>query len=116
MYGIVSPDPRIYKSASEINPPSYGTAKAALLQWTRYAACEFGLEGIRVNSVSLGPFPSIEVQVKSPNFIDKLALRVPMGRIGQSKEAGGPIMFLMSSASSYVNGSNLVVDGGWTSW
>jgi len=116
MYAMVSPDQRIYESASGVNPPFYGAAKAALLQWTRYAACEFGAEGIRVNSISPGPFPSESVQKNSPAFIERLASKVPMGRIGLSDEIKGPILFLASSASTFVNGANIVVDGGWSCW
>lgn len=116
MYASVSPDQRIYESVEGVNPPFYGAAKAALLQWTRYAACEFGHEGIRVNAVSPGPFPSIEVQHGNLGFIEKLSAKVPMGRVGQADEIKGPILFLSSSASSYVNGANIVVDGGWTCW
>lgn len=116
MYGVVSPDPSIYDSPEGTNPPFYGSAKAALLQWTRYAACEFGKEGIRVNSITPGAFPSVDIQKSSPNFIKKLEKKVPMGRIGFSSEMRGPTLFLASEASSYVNGANLVVDGGWTIW
>lgn len=116
MYAMVSPDQRIYESASGVNAPFYGAAKAALVQWTRYAACEFGTEGIRINSISPGPFPSESVQKSNPGFIEKLADKVPLGRIGQADEIKGPILFLASSASSFVNGSNIVVDGGWTCW
>lgn len=116
MYALVSPDQRIYESASAANPPFYGAAKAALLQWTRYAACEFGKEGIRVNAISPGPFPSLSVQTANPGFIETLAAKVPMGRIGASEEIRGPMLFLASSAASFVNGANLVVDGGWTCW
>lgn len=116
MYAMVSPDQRIYDSASVVNPPFYGAAKAALLQWSRYAACEFGKEGIRVNSISPGPFPSIAVQVSNPDLVELLSKKVPMGRIGLSEEIKGPTLFLASSASSFVNGANIVVDGGWTCW
>lgn len=116
MYALVSPDQRIYDGPGVANPPFYGAAKAALLQWTRYAACEFGPEGIRVNAVSPGPFPSAAVQTSNPDFIQKLANKVPMARIGQPHEVAGPVLFLASSASSYVNGTNIVVDGGWTCW
>lgn len=116
MYASVSPDQRIYESASKVNPPFYGAAKAALLQWTRYAACEFGKEGIRVNSISPGPFPSSSVQALNPCFIEVLAQKVPMGRIGDSDEIKGPMLFLASSAASFVNGANIPVDGGWTCW
>lgn len=116
MYALVSPDQRIYDSASAVNPPFYGAAKAALLQWTRYAACEFGKEGIRVNAVSPGPFPSLEVQAANPRLVKNLVEKVPMGRIGASDEIKGPMLFLASNAASFVNGANVVVDGGWTSW
>lgn len=116
MYALVSPDQRIYDGPGAVNPPFYGAAKAALLQWTRYAACEFGPEGIRVNAISPGPFPSEAVQTSNPGFIQKLASKVPMARIGQPGEVAGPVLFLASSASSYVNGTNIVVDGGWTCW
>jgi len=116
MYGMVSPDQRVYPGKAAANPPFYGAAKAALLQWTRYAACEFGAEGIRVNAISPGPFPSESVQAANPEFVKTLAGKVPMGRIAQADELQGPLSFLMSDAASFVNGANLVVDGGWTCW
>jgi len=116
MYGCVSPDHRVYESPAGTNPPFYGATKAALIQWSRYAACEFGLEGIRVNAISPGPFPSSFVQESAPEFVSKLASKVPMGRIGQACEIAGPVLFLASAASSFVNGVNLSVDGGWTAW
>lgn len=116
MYGMVSPELRIYDSPESSNPPFYGAAKAALIQWTRYAACEFGSQGIRVNSISPGAFPSQSAQEKNPHFIERLAHKIPMGRIGQAEEVCGSVIFLASKASSYVNGANIIVDGGWTSW
>lgn len=116
MYALVSPDQRIYDAERSVNPPFYGAAKAALLQWTRYAACEFGKEGIRVNAISPGPFPSKAVKIANPDFIDTLAAKVPMGRVGSSEEIRGPMLFLASPAASFVNGANIVVDGGWTCW
>ena len=116
MYGLVSPDLRIYDTEQAANPPFYGAAKAAFIQWTRYAACEFGKEKIRVNSISPGAFPSVDVQKSNPEFISKLEQKIPMGRVGLADELQGSVLFLASSASSYVNGSNLVVDGGWTCW
>ena len=116
MYGMVSPDQRIYAISKDINPPFYGAAKAALIQWTRYAACEFGKEGLRINSISPGPFPSDNIQDRDQKFIGELSRKVPLGRIGSPNEIKGPILFLASSASTYVNGANLVVDGGWTCW
>ncbi len=116
MYGMVIPDQRIYSDSKSTNPPFYGASKAALLQWTRYAACEFGFENIRFNSISPGPFPSTNVKQDNPEFVSTLAGKVPMGRVGDAEELCGPVAFLLSSSSSFVNGSNLVVDGGWTCW
>jgi NAD(P)-dependent dehydrogenase (short-subunit alcohol dehydrogenase family) len=116
MYGVVSPDHRIYETSSSTNPPFYGAAKAALIQFTKYAACEFAREKIRVNSISPGPFPSIKTQKESEKLIGNIISKVPMERIGSPVELVGPVAFLASSASSYVTGVNLPVDGGWTAW
>ena len=116
MYGVVSPDLRVYPSRETANPPFYGAAKAALLQWTRYAACEFGHEGIRFNALSPGPFPSGTVRENSAEFVRRLVDRVPLGRVGNPDEIKGAVLFLVSPASAFVHGANLPVDGGWTSW
>jgi NAD(P)-dependent dehydrogenase (short-subunit alcohol dehydrogenase family) len=116
MYGNVSPDLRIYRDAMAPNPPFYGSAKAGLLQLTRYLACQLGPDGVRVNAVSPGPFPSPDVQEADPTFIQRLGDKNPLGRIGCPEELVGPVVFLASEASSYVTGANLAVDGGWTAW
>ncbi len=116
MYGVISPDQRVYSAPESSNPPYYGAAKAALIQWSRYAACELGKEGIRVNCISPGPFPSKAVAEHQPEFVSQLAARVPLRRVATSDELRGPVLFLASRASSFVNGANLSVDGGWTAW
>ena len=69
MYGLVSPQPNAYRSAPEFhNPPAYGAAKAALLQLTRYAACHLAPQGVRVNAISPGPFPSPDACQRTMNF------------------------------------------------
>lgn len=116
MYGSVSPDPSIYGSSGANNPPSYGSAKAGLIQFTRYAACHLAAERIRVNSISPGPFPSPKYFEQDPEFYGRLRAKVPMRRTGDPREMQGPVLFLASDASSYVTGINLTVDGGWTAW
>ena len=115
MYGMVSPDPRIYGDSGYDNPPDYGAGKAAILQFTRHAACHLAIKGIRVNAISPGSFPNAEVQ-KNQWFISNLKNKVPVGRVGQPSELKGAVVFLASEASSYITGQNIVVDGGWTSW
>lgn len=116
MYGIVSPDLRIYDSQEESNPPFYGAAKAGLIQLTRYAACEYAREGIRVNAISPGPFPKPAIRIQNPEFHARLCARVPLGRMGEPEELKGVVIFLASDASTFVTGTNVVVDGGWTVW
>lgn len=116
MYGSVSPDPSIYGSSGANNPPYYGAAKAAMIQLTRYTACHLAPEGIRVNCISPGPFPAQHYLEKDSEFHDKLKAKVPMRRTGDPLELCGPLLFLASDASSYVTGTNLAVDGGWTAW
>jgi len=116
MYGSVSPDESIYGTSGANNPPSYGVAKAGLIQLTRYAACHLASEGIRVNCISPGPFPAAQYLQNDAGFHEKLKAKVPMRRTGEPREVCGPLLFLASDASSYVTGANLPVDGGWTAW
>ena len=114
MYGLVSPDFAVYEAAPEyLNPPHYGAAKAAVLQLTRYFSSYLGPSGVRVNSITPGPFPGLEGQ-ENRAFIDALSQRTSLKRIGRPEELVGAAVYLSSRASSYVTGQNLVVDGGWT--
>jgi NAD(P)-dependent dehydrogenase (short-subunit alcohol dehydrogenase family) len=117
MYGVVSPDPRVYKaSAALANPPPYGAAKAGMIQLTRYLACHLAADGIRVNAVVPGAFPSRDVLERFPQFEDAIRSKIPAGRIGLPVEISGPVVFLLSAAASYVSGAAVHVDGGLTAW
>lgn len=115
MYGMVSPDLSIYGDNPQKQPPNYGTGKAGVIQLTRYAAGALAQYGIRVNCVTPGPFPSPSNQ-SDGEFISKLANKTMLGRIGQNHEMSGAVLLLASDAGSFMTGSNIVVDGGWTAW
>lgn len=113
MYGIVSPDLAMYDEEENANPAYYGAGKAGLIQLTKYAAVEFSKYSIRVNAISPGPFPSPDA-FKNNSLVRGIEERSLLRRVGKPTEISGAILYLGSHASSYVTGSNLIVDGGWT--
>ena len=119
MYATVAPNPHLYEDTAFINPPGYSAAKAGMLAFTRYVASFWGKYGIRANAILPGPFSNTEDE--GPNsvkegdfFLNRLANRTTLGRIGQPAELVGAMLFLASDASSFVTGHALAVDGGWT--
>lgn len=119
MYAAVAPSPRLYEGTDLGNPPGYSAAKAGMVAFTRYVASYWGPFGVRANAILPGPFSNTEevgpnaVPPDDP-FLERLAARTCLGRIGTAGELAGPLVFLASDASSYVTGHALVVDGGWT--
>jgi NAD(P)-dependent dehydrogenase (short-subunit alcohol dehydrogenase family) len=116
MYGVVSPDPRMYPATQAVNPIDYGVAKAGILQLVRYQAVQLAPAGVRVNAIVPGPFPIPSTQGQDSEFMQRLKAKVPMGRVGKPAEIAGAVVFLASDAASYVTGTQIVVDGGWTAW
>lgn len=116
MYGYVAPDYRMYDSEKYANPPSYGAAKAGVIQLTKYLASFLSPHGIRVNCLSPGPFPYEQTQKENPEFMARLGAKNPLGRIGKPHELKGAAALLCSDASSYMTGQNVCVDGGWGVW
>jgi NAD(P)-dependent dehydrogenase (short-subunit alcohol dehydrogenase family) len=116
MYGHVAPDHRMYDSERFANPPSYGAAKAGVIQLTKYLSSFLSPKNIRANCISPGPFPFESTQKENPDFIDRLAAKNPLNRIGYPHELKGAATLLSTDAGSFMTGQNIQVDGGWAVW
>jgi len=115
IYGVVSPDYRIYTDCSRKNSEVYGATKAGIIQMTRYFAVHAAELGIRVNSVSPGGIFNPK-QPQGEDFVKNYSNRCPMKRMANADEMVGGILYLSSEAAGYVTGQNLVIDGGMSSW
>ncbi len=115
MYGHVAPDYKMYEGTDHANPPSYGAAKAGVIQLTKYLASFLSPHDIRVNAISPGPFPFGDI-VGNAEFMDVLRSKTMVNRLGNPEELKGAIALLCSDASTYMTGQNICVDGGWTAW
>lgn len=113
MYGQVGSYPDVYEGVSIANPAAYQALKGGVIQLTRHLAVYWAKDGVRVNCLSPGPFPSAAAPAE---MVARVRARSPMDRLGQPHELKGALVFLASDASSYVTGHNLNVDGGWTAW
>lgn len=116
-YGMVSPDQRIYDyrrsgAAPFFKPVAYAASKSGLLNLSRYLATYWAQRHVRVNMLTLGGVFNNQDQ----EFLTAYCARVPMGRMAREEEYNGAVVFLLSKASAYMTGSNLVIDGGWTAW
>ena len=89
--------------------------KRQVLQFTRYCASALARRNIRVNSITPGPFPNISLDTDQ-EFIRRLSGKTMMNRTGKPEELNGALLLLCSEASSFMTGTNIIVDGGMTQW
>lgn len=114
LYASIAPDPGLYDHLADdppfLKPPAYGASKAGVLNLTRYFARLWGPDGVRVNSLS----PGGVLGDQDPEFRRKYCARVPLGRMADPEDLGGPLVFLASDDSRYLSGQDLLIDGGLT--
>lgn len=115
---IIAPDQRLYRDErlpeheQPVKPITYSVIKAGLLGLTRYLATYWNDSGVRVNAIS----PGGVYNGQPDHFVERLSRLIPLGRMANLDEYKGAILFLCSDASSYMTGSNLVIDGGRSCW
>jgi len=110
IYGIVGPDFSVYEGTEMTMPAAYSAIKGGLVNLTQYLASYYGKLGIRVNTISPGGI--FDNQPES--FLNNYNKKVPLKRMGTPKDIAPAAVYLLSDASSYVTGHNLIIDGGWT--
>ncbi|MGI0057155.1 MAG: SDR family oxidoreductase [Nitrosarchaeum sp.] len=114
IYGMVGADQRIYGKSRLNSSISYATTKGGIVNMTRYLAAYWQNKNIRVNTLTLGGV--LDTSYMTKEFIMNYEKKTMLGRMAKEVEYGPALLFLMSDASSYMTGANLVVDGGWTAW
>lgn len=110
--GMIGPDPTIYRGTSMSGfYPDYFYHKGAMINFTRFIASYYGAKGVRCNCVSPGGF---RTEDHPEVFVRQYSDRTFLGRLADSTDLMGVIVFLASDASLYVTGANIAVDGGYT--
>ena len=115
---VIGPDQRIYRHPDlpdhlqPAKPVTYSVVKSALVGLTRYLATYWADAGVRVNALSPGGVYNGQPDA----FVQRLTNLIPMGRMADQDEYQGAVVFLVSDASSYMTGQNIVIDGGRTAW
>ncbi len=112
-YGKVSPNMNIYGTSGINAPIGYTTTKSAIIGFTKYVATHYAKKGLRANILVPGGVKNIK---QTKKFRQNYSSLTPMGRMARSNEYKHAVLFLVTEDSSYMNGSELIIDGGWTAW
>ncbi|MDB5193824.1 MAG: NAD(P)-dependent dehydrogenase, short-chain alcohol dehydrogenase family [Segetibacter sp.] len=112
LYGVVSPNHKIYPGTGISQPVAYSVSKHGVVSLTKYLATLWAEKGVRVNALTPGGIFNGHEGL----FLERFKQLNPIGRMSDKTELRGGIVYLASDASSHVVGHNLVIDGGWTAW
>ena len=112
-YGKVSPNKNIYGKSGINNTVDYATTKFAIIGFTKYLATHYGDKGLRANVLMPG---GIENNKMSKEFKKNYKKLTPLNRLAKETDYREAVLYLVSDASSYMTGSEFIVDGGWTAW
>ena len=112
LYGVVSPNHKIYPGTGISQPVAYSVSKHGVVALTKYLATLWAEKGVRVNSLTPGGI----FNGHDGLFLERFQQLNPIGRMSDKTELRGGIVYLASDASSHVIGHNLIIDGGWTAW
>ena len=117
LYGNLSPDQRLYSHIDNsgekfFKPFAYGASKSGLANLTKYLATYWARNNVRVNTMTLGGVYNNQ----DKEFVKKYIHKVPMGRMANTNDFSGALIFLLSDSASYVTGADIVIDGGFSAW
>ena len=110
-YGVVGQTMKIYKGTNIRESMTYSVIKGGISNLTRQMASYYGKYNIRVNSICPG---GIQAKYMAEKFVKNYNSVVPLGRLGQTSDVASAVLFLSSEASSYITGTDFLIDGGWT--
>jgi NAD(P)-dependent dehydrogenase (short-subunit alcohol dehydrogenase family) len=112
IYGVTTPDFRIYGDSGRNSSEIYGATKAGVIHFTKYLAAYLAPYCIRSNAIS----PGGVFNHQDPDFVKKYEYKTPLARMATSADLIGTILFLSSDDAQYITGQNIAVDGGFTVW
>ena len=116
--GLIAPDQRLYKkdgipeNLQNVKPVTYFVVKTGLIGLTRYLATYWASQNVRCNALCPGGVENSQPE----DFLQKVSIRIPMARLASKDEYQGTLLWMLSDASSYLNGAIIPVDGGRTAW
>ena len=117
IYGFLAQNMSIYKNTNIEENMNYSIIKGGILNFSRQLASYYGNDGIRINSICSGGVKGHikgTLKIQDKRFIKNYSRNCPLGRLALPEEVANSVLFLASNASSYITGTSLIVDGGWS--